>query len=345
MTVRKAIIPAAGLGTRMLPATKAVPKEMLPLADTPTIQFIVEEAAASGIEQIAIVTSRSKRAIEDHFDMAPELEAFLAAKGKQDLLTHLRRGENLARLSFVRQQRPLGLGHAVLVARELIGDEPCGVLLGDDLVAHDGAPCLQQLIEVHERYGGSVLAVMRVPRDQLSRYGVVQLAADTADRRLEDREPGLHRVRGLIEKPATGEAPSDLAIIGRYVLSPSIFAALEVTPPGVGGEIQLTDAIRRLGEREPVWAYEFAGTRYDTGDPVGLLTTSLAFALARADLAPGVLAYLRTLNLEAERRYGPTAVSGGGGARLTVISSSSARGRARGGANGHQRHKHLHETV
>jgi len=295
MKVRRAILPAAGLGTRMLPATKAIPKEMLPLADAPTIQYIVEEAAASGIEQLTIITSRSKRAIEDHFDGAPELEEVLEHKGKRDSLDQVRRLESLTRLTFVRQHRPLGLGHAVLMARETVGDEPCGVLLGDDLVVNEGSPCLRQLIDVHERHGGCVVAVMHMPRDQLSRYGVVQLASGPDDSRLE---PGLHRVRQLVEKPAADEAPSDLAIIGRYVLSPSIFAALEVTPPGAGGEIQLTDAIRRVGEREPIWAYEFTGTRYDTGDPVGLLTTSLAFALARPDLAPGIRDFLRTLHLD-----------------------------------------------
>ncbi len=294
MKVRKAVLPAAGLGTRMLPATKAIPKEMLPLADTPTIQYIVEEAAASGIEQLTIITSRSKRAIEDHFDVAPELEAALEHNGKRDHLNQVRRLETLTRLTFVRQHRPLGLGHAVLMAKETVGNEPCGVLLGDDLVVSEGSPCLRQLIDIYERHGGCVVAVMHVPRDQLSRYGVVQLARDADDSRLE---PGLHRVCQLVEKPAIDEAPSDLAIIGRYVLPPSIFPALEATPPGAGGEIQLTDAIRRVGEREPIWAYEFAGTRYDTGDPVGLLTTSLAFALARSDLAPRILDFLRTLDL------------------------------------------------
>lgn len=302
MKVRKAVLPAAGLGTRMLPATKAIPKEMLPLADTPTIQYIVEEAAASGIEQLTIITSRSKRAIEDHFDVAPELEAALEHNGKRDHLNQVRRLETLTRLTFVRQHRPLGLGHAVLMAKETVGNEPCGVLLGDDLVVSEGSPCLRQLIDIYERHGGCVVAVMHVPRDQLSRYGVVQLARDADDSRLE---PGLHRVCQLVEKPAIDEAPSDLAIIGRYVLPPSIFPALEATPPGAGGEIQLTDAIRRVGEREPIWAYEFAGTRYDTGDPVGLLTTSLAFALARPDLAPGILDFLRTLDLDAGSRRGP----------------------------------------
>jgi len=306
MSIRKAVIPAAGLGTRMLPATKVIPKEMLPLADTPTIQYIVEEAVASGIEQLTIVTNRQKRAIEDYFDVTSTFDETLQRPSIREKLEQLRRIEAMARLSFVQQQHPLGLGHAVLMAKDAVGSEPFGVLLGDDLVVNADRPCLAQLIDVHARHGGCVLAVMRVPRDQLSRYGVVRLAGDgSATGSAGDLDSRLHRVRDLVEKPAADEAPSDLAIIGRYVLSPSIFAALEVTPPGAGGEIQLTDAIRRVGEREPIWAYEFTGTRYDTGDPVGLLTTSLAFALARPDLAPGIRDFLRTLHLDAENRRGP----------------------------------------
>jgi UTP--glucose-1-phosphate uridylyltransferase len=296
MSIRKAVIPAAGLGTRMLPATKSIPKEMRPLADTPTIQYIVEEAVASGIEQLTIVTNQQKQAIEDYFDVAATFEEAHLRPSIREKLEHLRRIEAMARLSFVRQHRPLGLGHAVLMAEGAVGDEPFGVLLGDDLVVHAGAPCLRQLIDVHERHGGCVLAVMRVPRDQLSRYGVVRVADGPGGPGGARLEPRLHRVGDLVEKPAVDRAPSDLAIIGRYVLPPGVFAALRETPPGAGGEIQLTDAIRRAGEREPIWAYEFAGTRYDTGDPVGLLTTSLAFALARPDLAPGVRAFLRTLD-------------------------------------------------
>jgi UTP--glucose-1-phosphate uridylyltransferase len=313
MTIRKAVIPAAGLGTRVLPASKAIPKEMLPLADTPTIQYIVEEAVASGIEQITLISSRYKRAIEDHFDVAPELEEILEAKGKREQVQTLRRIETMARFIFVRQQRPLGLGHAVLMAKDTVGDEPFGVLLGDDLVVNNGPTCLAQLIDVHARHGGCVLAVMRVPREQVSRYGVVRLAESRAGDHV--KEPRLRRVRDLVEKPAVEEAPSNLAIIGRYVLSPGIFAALEATPPGAGGEIQLTDAIRRVGEREPIWAYEFAGTRYDTGDPVGLLTTSLAFALARPDLAPGILDFLRTLDLNTGATHGAGQKLGSGGSR------------------------------
>lgn len=291
MAVRKAVIPAAGLGTRVLPATKAVPKELLPLADTPTIQYVVEEAAASGIEQITFVTSRTKRALEDYFDEAPELRAALESKGASAKLAAIERPETLASFSFVRQRRPLGLGHAVLCAQGTIGDEAFGVLLGDDLVDNEADPCLGQLIRVHERYGGCVLAVMRIPHEDVPRYGVVSLG--------EQVERGVHQVLEMVEKPTLDEAPSDLIVIGRYVLTPNIFAAIQQTTPGAGGEIQLTDALRALlREGERVYACEFSGTRYDTGDPVGLLTTSIAYSLKRPDLAPGVTAFLKTLRLD-----------------------------------------------
>lgn len=293
MRIRKAVIPAAGLGTRVLPATKAIPKEMLPLADKPTIQYIVEEAVASGIEHIIIVTSRTKRSIEDHFDHSPEIEAALEQKGDHRRVEMLRRIEDMAQITFTRQPSPRGLGHAVLMAKDLVGDEPFGVLLGDDLVVNSERPCLRQLMDVHQRHGGSVLAVQRVPRDQISRYGAVALEPHSA----QELEPRTYRVSGVVEKPPADRAPSDLAIIGRYVLTPGIFRMLEKTQPGSGGEIQLTDGIQALREHEPLFAYEFEGTRYDTGDPVGLLTTSLAFALQRPDMAPGVKSYLRTLNL------------------------------------------------
>lgn len=291
MPVRKAVIPAAGLGTRVLPATKAVPKEMLPLADTPTIQYIVEEAVASGIKHITVITSRTKRAIEDHFDEAPELTATLERKGATDKLAAMERAQGMASYSFVRQQRALGLGHAVLCAKANVGDETFGVLLGDDLVDNDADPCLAQLIRVHEQHGGCVLAVMRVPHEDVSRYGVVSLGAHLDER--------THQVTDMVEKPPRDEAPSDLIVIGRYVLTPDIFPALEATQPGAGGEIQLTDALRALIRAgKPIYAHEFRGTRYDTGDPVGLLTTSIAYSLKRDDLAPGVKAYLRTLRLD-----------------------------------------------
>jgi UTP--glucose-1-phosphate uridylyltransferase len=292
MTIRKAVMPVAGQGTRVLPATKSVPKEMLPLADRPTIQYVVEEAVASGIEHITMVTSRGKRALEDYFDAAPELRATLERKGDTTMLAELDRLETMARFSFTRQRQPRGLGHAISVARDEVGNEVFGVLLGDDLVANPDRPCLRQLMDVHARYGGCVVAVMHVPREQISRYGIVAVAEG------EHLDARTHRVTGVVEKPAPEEAPSDLAIVGRYVLTPNIFDVLERTAPSRGGEIQLTDALHTLGEREPIYAYEFEGTRYDTGDPVGLITTSLAYALRRADLAPGIRAFLRELRLD-----------------------------------------------
>jgi UTP--glucose-1-phosphate uridylyltransferase len=290
MRIRKAVVPAAGLGTRVLPATKAIPKEMLPLADKPTIQYIIEEAVASGIEHVIIVTSRTKRAIEDHFDESPELSAALLRKGDHQKLEMLERIENMVQLSFTRQPAPRGLGHAILMAKDLVGDEPFGVLLGDDLVVNDERPCLGQLMDVHERFGGCVVAAMRVPREQISRYGNVSLG--------ENVWPGTYRVRDLIEKPRPEEAPSNLAVIGRYILTPDVFTALEGTGPGSGGEIQLTDGIRALLKHQQVFAHEFEGTRFDTGDPVSYLTTSLSFALNRPDLATGIIEFLKTLKLD-----------------------------------------------
>jgi UTP--glucose-1-phosphate uridylyltransferase len=290
MQVHIAVIPAAGLGTRVLPASKAVPKEMLPLADTPTIQYVVEEAVASGIERIVIVTHESKRSIQDHFSETPELRAALERKGDAKALDQLRRIETMADIRYCYQEERRGLGHAVLMARELVGDEPFGVLLGDDLVVNAGGkPCLRQLIDVAEERDGCVLAGMRMPGEQISRYGVFDFASEG------DSRARVRRVRDLVEKPAPDAAPSNLAVIGRYVLTPDIFAALERTAPGAGGEIQLTDGIRTLIGTEPIFAHEFTGTRYDTGDPVSYLTTSLAFALRRPDLAPGVKAFLRSL--------------------------------------------------
>lgn len=293
MKIRKAVIPAAGLGTRVLPATKSIPKEMLPLADKPTIQYIIEEAVASGIEHIIIVTSRTKRAIEDHFDESPELRAALEKKGDRKKLAMLDQIENMAQISFTRQPRPHGLGHAILMAKDLVGNEPFGVLLGDDLVVNPERPCLRQLMDVHERHGGCVIATRSVPREQTRLYGIFDVdAAASPDSR-------THRVRDLVEKPQPDAAPSDLAIIGRYVLTPDIFAALEQTEPGAGGEIQLTDGIRALRGKEPIFAYEFEGERFDTGDPIGYLTTSLAFALERDDLRPGIVSFLKGLRLDA----------------------------------------------
>lgn len=294
--VRKAVIPAAGLGTRVLPATKAVPKALLPLADKPTIQYVVEEAVASGIEQVIIVTSRATAAIEEHFRPSPELEAVLERKGDVKTLRAVRHITEMAEIRFVRQEEPRGLGHAVLMAKAAVGDEPFGVLLADDLVDHPARPCLRQLLDVYEQHAGAVLAVMPVPREQVSRYGVVALD-DSMGERLE---PGTHRVSGLVEKPPVELAPSNLIVVGRYVLPPEIFAALEATPPSGRGEIELTDGIQRVGAQSPVYAREFDGTRYDIGTPVGLLTTSLAFALERPDMAPEVRAFLRGARLDDE---------------------------------------------
>ena len=285
MRVRKAVIPAAGLGTRFLPATKAVPKEMLPVVDTPAIQLIVEEAVASGIESILIVTGRGKAAMEDHFDASFELERFLEARGKTAELASVRRIAAMARVCFVRQQEARGLGHAVLCARDWTGDEPFAVLLGDDLV-RSRTPCLRQLLDVFEERGASVLGVMDVPRADVSKYGVV---AGTP------LGGGLVEVSGVVEKPRPEEAPSSTAIVGRYVLTPAIFDELERTGPGAGGEIQLTDAVRTLLSKEKVFALNFEGRRYDTGDRLGFLKATLAYALARPDVGPALREHLRDL--------------------------------------------------
>ena len=279
--VRKAVIPAAGLGTRFLPATKATPKEMLPIVDKPTIQYIIEEALASGIEDILIITGRNKRAIEDHFDRAVELELTLKAQGKYDLLGLV---QELSRVTihYVRQKEPKGLGHAVLCAKHFVGDEPFAVLLGDDIMDAE-VPVLKQLMDVYEDCEGSVLGVQEVPKDRVSSYGVVKPVA------VKER---LWRADDLVEKPSVEEAPSRLAVLGRYIISPEIFGILEKTEPGRGGEIQLTDALKKLSEREPVYAYEFEGRRYDVGDKQGYLEATVDFALKRPDLREPFLRYL-----------------------------------------------------
>jgi UTP--glucose-1-phosphate uridylyltransferase len=285
--VRKGVFPAAGLGTRFLPATKAQPKEMLPLVDKPMIQYVVEEAVASGLSEIIIVTGRGKRAIEDHFDAAFELEYYLKDRGKTEELAQIKTISDLASVSYVRQKEPLGLGHAILCARSLVGDEPFGVFLGDDIIAAP-SPCMRQLLDVAERYGGPVLAVQRVPRDRISQYGVVA-AKPVGDR--------VYEILDLVEKPRPENAPSDLAIIGRYVLPPEIFEILVETRADSRGEIQLTDALRTLKNRRPMYALEFEGRRYDTGDKFGFLKATVEFALARPDLAGEFRAYLKSLPL------------------------------------------------
>jgi UTP--glucose-1-phosphate uridylyltransferase len=283
--VTKAVIPAAGLGSRFLPATKSIPKEMLPIVDVPVIQLIVEEAVASGITEIVIITSGAKRSIEDHFDYAFELEQRLAAAGKQADVERIRAIAELARFVYVRQGEPLGNGHAVLCAREVIGNEPFAMLWGDDLVLSK-TPVCQQLIEVYDRHGGSVAAVMPIEGAAISSYGVI------------DGEPlggGVHRVRGIVEKPAPGSAPTNLAAVKEWILTPEIFDLLAETPRGQGGEIWLTDAINALAAEQPVFAYQFAGQRFDPGNKLGFLMATVEYALARDDLGSQFRAYLRGL--------------------------------------------------
>ncbi len=283
--VRKAIIPAAGLGTRFLPATKAMPKEMLPIVDKPTIQYIVEEAVQSGIEDIIIVTGKGKRAIEDHFDAAFELEHNLLEKGKLELLQEVRHSSNIVDIHYIRQKEPKGLGHAVWCARKFIGDEPFAVLLGDDIVQAD-TPCLKQLMEQFEKTQCSVIGVKPVPEEETSRYGIVDPA---------EKHGRLYPVRHLVEKPHPCKAPSNLAIMGRYVLTPEIFGFLEKLEQGAGGEIQLTDAIQKLSERQQVYAYHFEGVRYDVGEKLGFILTSLDFALMNKELRKPLLDALQEI--------------------------------------------------
>ena len=290
MRVRKAVFPAAGWGTRFLPATKAQPKEMLPLVDKPVIQYAVEEAVEAGIEQVIIITSSQKRAIEDHFDINVELEQLLEARGDIDMLRQIRAISDLAQISYVRQKEQLGLGHAVLVAKELVGHEPFAVILSDDVVVGE-RPCIGQLIHAYEQTHSSVVAVMEVPHEQTCRYGVIDGSA------VDPSDPRLYKVSRLVEKPEPSEAPSDLAIIGRYVLTPKIFEKLEQTPRGAGGEIQLTDAIEALMQEQDVYAYAFDGVRYDAGTTMGWLEASVELALQRQDIGGQFREYLRTLDL------------------------------------------------
>ncbi|HZO73281.1 MAG TPA: UTP--glucose-1-phosphate uridylyltransferase GalU, partial [Ktedonobacteraceae bacterium] len=282
MRIRKAVLPIAGLGTRMLPATKVVPKELLPIVDKPILQYIVEEAVAAGIEEIIFVTSRSKRAIEDHFDSFPELEQTLEQRKKLKELEGLRKLQSMATYATVRQVEPLGLGHAVLCAKNLVGDEPFAVLLGDEFMAKE-TPCLPRLMEVYEKYNGSVLTLFSVSKDEVSSYGIVTV---------KELAPEVFQVSNLVEKPSPEEAPSDLAIAGRYILTPDIFALIEKTPKGRGGEIQLTDAIEMQAQAGHCYGIHFTGKRYDTGTPLGLLTTSIAHALQRPTIAPALRKYM-----------------------------------------------------
>ena len=289
--VRKAVFPAAGLGTRFLPATKAQPKEMLPLVDKPIIQYGVEEALKSGVDNIILVTGRGKNAIEDHFDVSIELESFLEARGKKEQLEEVRKISNMINFAYVRQGEPLGLGHAVLVTKELVNDEPFAVILADDVIEAE-PPALRQMIDVFEKAKGPVLAVERVPDDQVSNYGIVDVDAGG---RLGD---GIYLVRDLVEKPPREAAPSNLAIIGRYILVPEIFPALESTPRDPTGEIQLTNGLRRLLRERPIYACEIKGVRHDTGNKLGYLQAVVYFALRRPDLGDAFRQYLLSLNVE-----------------------------------------------
>ena len=280
--IRKAVIPAAGLGTRFLPASKAIPKELLPIVDKPTIQYIVEEGVASGIDYVILITARGKSAIEDHFDVSPELEGILRQKGKEDLLQEIREISQLVEVHAVRQKEPRGLGHAVLCARGAVGDEPFAVLLGDDIV--DGnPPCLAQMMEVYNQWG-PVIALQRVPKDEVHLYGIIR-GEKVAER--------VYRISELVEKPAPANAPSDLAVIGRYVLPPEIFPILEKVPPGKGNEIQLTDALQELSRQMPLFGYEFVGERYDAGDKVGYLEANIAYAMKRPQMAERLRAFIQ----------------------------------------------------
>ena len=282
MKVRKAIIPAAGLGTRFLPATKAQPKEMLPIVDKPTLQYIIEEAVDSGIEEILIITGRNKKSIEDHFDKSVELELELEAKGKFDLLEEVRKISDMVNIHYIRQKEPKGLGHAIYCAKSFIGNEPFAVLLGDDIVYAD-KPCLKQMIEVYDKYKTSVLGVQEVPQEDVCKYGIVEV------KHIDGR---VYRVKGLVEKPNIEDAPSNIAILGRYIINSAIFEILEHTQPGKGGEIQLTDALRVLAQKEAMYAYNFEGRRYDVGDKQGYLEATVEFALRRPDLRDDFLKYL-----------------------------------------------------
>jgi UTP--glucose-1-phosphate uridylyltransferase len=290
--VRKAVFPAAGLGTRFLPATKAMPKEMLPLVDKPLIQYGVEEVMHSGVQNIIIVTGRGKSSIEDHFDVSFELEHLLESRGKKDMLHAVRSISDMIDVSYVRQKEALGLGHAVLRAKELVGHEPFSVVLSDDVIDAE-IPCMRQLLDVYDYFGASVLALMEVPVENISAYGVV------------DAEPVAHngsrnqlfRIRNLVEKPKGGDAPSNLAIIGRYVLTPEIFQSIESVQPGSGGEIQLTDGLRHLLRNRPIYGLKFEGTRYDAGDKLGFLKATVEFALKRYDLGSPFRDYLKNLAL------------------------------------------------
>jgi UTP--glucose-1-phosphate uridylyltransferase len=287
MKVKKAVIPAAGFGTRFLPATKVVPKELLPIVDKPTIQYIMEEVAAAGIEEVILITGREKGSIEDHFDTSTELENHLKKKGKEDLLRMVREISEMVTLVSVRQKEPLGLGHAILCAKRTVGEEPFAVLLGDDLIDAK-IPCIKQMIDVYQEMDGAVIAIQKVPRSETHLYGIIK------GKRVKDR---VYRIEEMVEKPKQGRAPSNLAIIGRYILPPQIFGILEKVSPDVKGEIQLTDGLRELSQRFPVFGYEFIGDRYDAGDKLGYLQANISFGLKHPELGPKLKHYLKNMKL------------------------------------------------
>lgn len=285
--IRKAVFPAAGLGTRFLPATKASPKEMLPLVDKPLIQYSVEEAVAAGVESLLIITGRDKTAIENHFDISFELEELLREKNKAELFEQVRAISDIARISYTRQKQALGLGHAIYQAKDFVGDEPFAALLADDVIDAE-RPALAQMIDVYERYDAAVIATMQVEGEAISRFGVIDA---------DEVEPGVFRIKGMVEKPAYKDAPSDLAIVGRYIFTPDIFAAIEETQPGSGGEIQITDAMAKLLAKRPFYAVRLEGTRHDAGDKLGFLIATVAYALKRPDLGQAFREHLRSLDL------------------------------------------------
>jgi UTP--glucose-1-phosphate uridylyltransferase len=289
--IRRAVFPAAGLGTRFLPATKAQPKEMLPLVDKPIIQYAVEEAVSSGLENLVIITGRGKSAIEDHFDVSFELERILEERGKSNLLSLVRAVSEMVHIAYIRQKEALGLGHAILMARDLVNNEPFAVLLGDDVIVAD-VPCIRQMMDIYERYETSVVAIMEVPKEETSRYGVIK------GRPLPDSDGKLFEVEDMVEKPAIEKAPSNLAIIGRYILTPAIFEILSETGTGSGGEIQLTDGLRRLLKQERILAYKFQGKRHDAGDKLGFLQATVEFALKNEELGPAFRSYLKSLDFD-----------------------------------------------
>lgn len=285
--IKKAVIPAAGLGTRFLPATKAQPKEMLPIVDKPTLQYIIEECVESGIEEIIIITGRNKKSIEDHFDKSVELELELARTGKEELLSVVRNISNMANIYYIRQKEPKGLGHAIYCAKAFVGNEPFAVLLGDDIVYSEGKPCIKQLIDYFDKYNKSILGVQKVPVNEVFKYGIIK------DKEIDER---LYMVDGLVEKPSINNSPSDIAILGRYIITPEIFNILENTKPGKGGEIQLTDALAKLIDTEGLYAYDFIGKRYDIGDKQGFLQATVEYALRDSELKESFINFLKSID-------------------------------------------------